>query len=130
MLVRFGKVLVIFALVATIGAHWALLQTVAWTSMIIRYSCHTSLTEAVDMTFDGKHPCCLCKFIQKNRAAEKKRHQDESVPQLSPEIIWQPQVFYFARFHRQGFDYKFQPFLRFDEPLKPPPRNLPAGTLT
>jgi hypothetical protein len=75
--VRFGKFLVVVALVATLGAHWALLQTVAWTTMLADNLQSSSLHEAVTKTFDGKHPCCLCKAITEGKKSEKK---NEAVP--------------------------------------------------
>ena len=80
MLARFGKWLVVAALVSTTGAHWAVLQTVAWTTMLANNLCHQSLTEAVTQTFDGHHPCPLCKAIA---AAKKSEKKSEAV---SPEL--------------------------------------------
>lgn len=76
MLVRLGKVLVVFALVATLGAHWALLQTVAWTTMLANNLQSGSLHDAMAKTFDGEHPCCLCKAIA---AAKKSQQKDQFV---------------------------------------------------
>ena len=53
------------ALFLVIGGPWAVLQTVAWTKMIVDYSQGTTLGEAVAKTFDGEHPCALCKKISK-----------------------------------------------------------------
>ncbi|HTV39434.1 MAG TPA: hypothetical protein VMF08_02575 [Candidatus Sulfotelmatobacter sp.] len=64
-----------FALVATISAHWALLQTVAWTTMLANNLQSRSLHDAVAMTFDGQHPCPLCKAI----AAAKKSEQRNQI---------------------------------------------------
>jgi len=33
---------------------------------------NTSFREAVVKTFDGKHPCCLCKQIAQGKKSEKK----------------------------------------------------------
>jgi hypothetical protein len=71
-LLRCGKWLVIFALVASTGAHWAALQTVAWSTMLANNLCSQSMTEAVTHTFDGRHPCCLCKAIAAAKKSEKK----------------------------------------------------------
>jgi hypothetical protein len=71
-LFRCGKLLVIFALVATTGAHWAVLQTVAWSTMLASNLRCQSMTEAVTHTFDGQHPCCLCKAIAAAKKSEKK----------------------------------------------------------
>jgi hypothetical protein len=73
MLVRFGKIFVVLALVATLGAHWAVLQTVAWTTMLASNLESGSIHDAMAKTFDGMHPCCLCKAI----AAAKKSQQKE-----------------------------------------------------
>lgn len=74
-LVRLGKVLVVFALVATLSAHWALLQTVAWTTMLANNLQSYSLRDATNMTFDGNHPCPLCRAI----AAAKKTEQKNQI---------------------------------------------------
>ncbi|NBU69391.1 MAG: hypothetical protein EBS49_07260 [Verrucomicrobia bacterium] len=60
------------ALFLVIGGPWAVLQTVAWTKMMVDYSRGASLTEAVTKTFDGEHPCGLCKKISKVRQGEQK----------------------------------------------------------
>jgi hypothetical protein len=70
--VRLGKFCVIVALIATTGLHWIGLQTVAWTTMLADNLCTHSVKEAVTETFDGKHPCCLCKAIAAGKKSEKK----------------------------------------------------------
>lgn len=72
MFVRFGKIFVVFALVTMLGAQWTLLQSVAWVGMIVSYSERAPLKEALVQTFDGKHPCCLCKAIAAGKKSEKK----------------------------------------------------------
>lgn len=71
MFARCGKILVITALVLTTGAHWAALQTVAWTTMLAKNLQTDSFSEAVSKTFDGEHPCCMCKAIASGKMAEK-----------------------------------------------------------
>ena len=73
MFVRFGKILVVIALVATLGSHWALLQTIAWTAMLADNLQTHSFSEAVARTFDGKYPCPICRAI----AAGKKSEQNK-----------------------------------------------------
>jgi hypothetical protein len=72
-LARFGKFIVVVALVTTTGLHWAVLQSVAWTTMLADNLRTQSLTEAVTHTFDGEHPCCLCKAIAAGRKSEQKK---------------------------------------------------------
>lgn len=63
----------VIALVLSTGLHWAALQTVAWTTMLAaNLSSQQSLTEAVSQTFDGEHPCPLCKAIAAAQKSEKK----------------------------------------------------------
>ncbi len=54
-----------------LGLHWAALQTVAWTSMVIARAPQVGLTEAVSTTFDGQHPCRLCLVVREGRAADR-----------------------------------------------------------
>src|SRR5262249_43162763 len=62
----------LFAFLAAIGAHWFVLQSVAWTTMLADNLRTSSLPQAVERTFDGKHPCSLCKQIAKGKQTEKK----------------------------------------------------------
>lgn len=72
MLARCGKFFVIVLLVLTTSLHWAALQTVAWTTMLASNLCDDSFSQAVSKTFDGLHPCCLCKAIAAAKKAGKK----------------------------------------------------------
>ena len=60
------------ALFLVAGGHWAMLQGVAWATMVRDFSKTGSLTEAVEKTFDGKHPCAMCKKLSNARASEEK----------------------------------------------------------
>jgi hypothetical protein len=72
-LARLSKWLLALALMVSIGGHWAALQSVAWVGMIIDYSHGSCLTVAIDKTFDGKHPCCLCRAIAAGKKSERKQ---------------------------------------------------------
>ena len=63
----------ILAVLSATGTHWLALQSVAWTTMLAE-NLHTtdSWQTAVTRTFDGRHPCCLCKEIAKDKQSEKK----------------------------------------------------------
>jgi len=71
-LVRIGHALLIVALLAATGGHWALLQTVAWTNMLADNLQTDSLSQALTKTFNGKHPCTMCKEISAAKKSEKK----------------------------------------------------------
>lgn len=65
--------IVALALCVGLGGHWALLQVVAWTGMLISYSQESTIEEALTKTFDGEHPCSMCKKISKGRETEQKQ---------------------------------------------------------
>lgn len=64
--------LLVLALASSIGLHWAFLQVVAWTGMVVAYSQTAPVSEAVAKTFDGQHPCKLCKEIAKAKKSDQK----------------------------------------------------------
>ncbi len=72
MLARLGHYLLILALLGATGGHWTLLQSVAWTTMVVEHARTAPLTVALAKTFDGKHPCQLCKKIEKGRETEQR----------------------------------------------------------
>jgi len=66
----------------TLGLHWATLQAFAWTAMIVERSQTGSLSEAIRTTFDGRHPCKLCKVVRTGQAAEKKSESQLKLQKL------------------------------------------------
>lgn len=52
------------ALVLSLGLHWTVLQSAAWVGMVVAYSKDASIGEALEKTFDGAHPCPLCKMVE------------------------------------------------------------------
>ena len=70
---RLGRILLALAVCASLGLHWAALQTVAWTQMLVTYSQNAAFGEAVKKTFDGEHPCDLCLLVKQGRSEEKKQ---------------------------------------------------------
>jgi hypothetical protein len=68
---RLPRLAIVAALACSLGLHWGLFQSVAWMRMVISYSQAAPLTEALAKTFDGKHPCSLCKEIAKGKQSEK-----------------------------------------------------------
>jgi hypothetical protein len=62
----------VLALACSIGLHWAFLQSFAWTTMLVDNLATTSFSAALQRTFDGKHPCALCKAVAEGKKSEKK----------------------------------------------------------
>jgi hypothetical protein len=69
---RLPRLALVAALACSIGLHWGFLQAVAWVGMLVNYSQNAPFEEAVVKTFDGKHPCALCKRIAQGKRSEKK----------------------------------------------------------
>ena len=60
------------AVFVTGGGHWMVLQSVAWVRMLVTYSQQADFVTAMEQTFDGAHPCPMCKKIGQDRAQERK----------------------------------------------------------
>lgn len=124
MFVRFGKIFVIVALIAATGAHWALLQSVAWTTMLADNLRTHSLSESVARTFDGKYPCPICKAI----AAAKKSGQSREFTLQVTKLEFPPAPENFILVAPSQF--QLLPQLNFfaeslnQKPPTPPPRRL------
>jgi len=87
------KAIAILLLVLALGLQWALLQTVAWTGMLITYSRDASFRDAVVKTFDGEHPCPICHIVKTGRAEQKKSDQAKLATKLDPGLVWNGIVF-------------------------------------
>ena len=69
---RWTRLLLAVALACSLGLPWAFLQTLAWTGMFVGNLTTSSVSAALQRTFDGEHPCALCKAITAGKKAEKK----------------------------------------------------------
>jgi hypothetical protein len=120
------KLLIAVALAASIGLHWACLQVVAWTGMVISYSQDRPVSTAVSNTFDGQHPCKLCKQIAKGKHAEQK--SEFQIESSKVKFACQPGIFVFSM---PPFLWELPapgelPELLSQPPPLPPPRPVPA----
>lgn len=79
---RIGHLLLIVALIGATGTHWVMLQSVAWATMLADHAQTDSFAVAVEKTFDGRHPCALCKQIDKGRKSERKSDQQNDLKKL------------------------------------------------
>jgi hypothetical protein len=121
---RVSKLLLVLALAGSIGMHWAFLQAVAWTGMIVSYAQAAPLGEAMQKTFDGQHPCKMCKQIAKEKQSEKKSEYKFELPKL--EFRHAPTTFLFqapASYWETSTRDENSDRLTYP-PALPPPRNL------
>lgn len=73
MLNRLSRFICILAALQVCGGHWLALQSVAWVGMLANYARGETLGVALEKTFDGEHPCGLCKVVKSGRAEEQKQ---------------------------------------------------------
>lgn len=123
---KLGHVLLIVALLAAVGGHWVVLQSVAWTNMLAENLRTDSVTGAFEKTFDGQHPCCLCQAIKEGKTSEKK--SELPMPLKKIEFVSEQPVFVFSP--PQAFrllpDRSFTLHDFSSQPPVPPPRQLPG----
>jgi hypothetical protein len=121
---RAGKFLVIVTLVLTTGLHWAALQTVAWTMMLADHMRTESVVAAMTHTFDGQHPCCLCKAIARAKKAEQEKQV--AVQALRLEFVPFVENIFIPPTARHPFAHPINTYFPAANhpPLVPPPRRL------
>lgn len=122
--VRLGHILLIIALLGATGGHWTVLQTIAWADMLTKNLQTESVGAAIAKTFDGEHPCKMCKQISAGKKAEKQADLPLQIKKLEfvsirpTWLILAPQVFEVlpeAAFHFESISHR---------PSVPPPRLL------
>jgi hypothetical protein len=121
---QFARIATISALCCAIGLHWVVLQSFAWTSMLIEYSKGAPLCQAIAQTFDGTHPCSLCHVVATGKASEKKTDVQSPVPRI--DIICVARVIRLIS-PVASFDYTLRDFSVSEiehSPPVPPPRVL------
>ena len=112
------------ALVSSFGLHWAFFQSVAWVGMVITYSQDGTFTQALEKTFDGKHPCSLCNHIAQAQKSHNKSDRNLEVKKL--EFISAAQPIAFAspgNFQLQSVGNSSAPQFALTPPV-PPPRHV------
>lgn len=125
-LVKLSKWLLVAMLTFSFGMPWVVLQSVAWLGMAVTYSHETCFTEALAKTFDGRHPCKLCKFVAENQKSEKKPDAQKVETKFDP-FCASKQLFVISSPPAQPQVYV--PGLlvvRNEAPPLPPPRQLPG----
>ncbi len=76
MLRRAARILLIAALMVSIGLHWIVLQSAAWAGMMVRYSLQEgSILTGISQTFDALHPCSMCGVVKQGTQSEQKDPQ-------------------------------------------------------
>ena len=123
---RLPKLALVAALACSLGLHWGFLQSVAWLCMVINYSQDAPLAEAVVKTFDGRHPCSICKHVAQGKRSEKR----SEFPPIGKkfEFSYSTAAFMFAA-PSDSWEARcpvVSPISVTRSPPVPPPRQLPG----
>lgn len=90
---RFVRIIVaVLGCLHLCGGHWGVMQAVAWTNMLIDYSAQDGLMTGAKKTFDGEHPCCMCKAISEGKKQESKS-PDSKLPLPAQGLVLKECVF-------------------------------------
>jgi hypothetical protein len=123
---RLPKLLLALALASSIGLHWAFFQTLAWAQMVISYSQDATLSEALVKTFDGKHPCKLCKNIDESKRSEKKSDSDLDLKKFEFSFVASDFIFSTPTFLDEPGPANESAAALAQTPPVPPPRQFAA----
>ena len=72
----FHKLIILCCALYLSGAHWMVLQTTAWTGMLLSRALSASVAVALESTFDGQHPCRLCEAISSGQQTEERSQKE------------------------------------------------------
>lgn len=75
LLLRSARLGIVLMVCLSLGMHWALLQGIAWTGMILQFASEGTVIEAVQKTFDGQHGCALCAKVKEGRESDREQPQ-------------------------------------------------------
>jgi hypothetical protein len=128
---RLSQTFVVAALVVSIGLHWAVLQSAAWVGMAVAYTVEKgSLSEGLSDTFDGDHPCPLCKAVKQGQDAETKT-QDDQAPtskikevKLTLALVSVPKFVFSPSVPQCWITTSSRLMTRQEPPVTPPPERL------
>lgn len=85
---QLSNILLVAALMISIGAPWAVLQSLAWVGMTVAYSVREgSVVEGVSQTFDGRHRCVLCQTVADGTRSEAGRDDATLIPAAEKLIL-------------------------------------------
>ena len=89
--------------------------------MVISYSQCSSIKEGLSETFDGKHPCKLCKIVAEGKKSEQKQ-EALKLTKMDPFPICQLKPLFVPPLTPGIFPADATSLDRTEVPLTPPPR--------
>ena len=113
----------------SIGLHWAVLQSAAWVGMAVAYSVEKgSVVEGLSDTFDGDHPCPLCKLVNEGVKTEQAPKDGQTPPakakelKLTLSLVSVPNFVFPSKTPQDWSTISSTASERHERPLTPPPQ--------
>jgi hypothetical protein len=80
---------IVLLLCLSLGLHWALLQGIAWTGMILSFAREGTVIEAVQKTFDGQHACALCTKVKEGQTSDQNQptHSGQTLKKIDAVLV-------------------------------------------
>ncbi|HSP44143.1 MAG TPA: hypothetical protein VLO11_14810 [Luteolibacter sp.] len=69
-----------------------LVQQAAWVNMLVSYTQERGLKRGVIETFDGNHPCGLCKAAESIREQRDDTEEPAAPQEVRPNLAWGPMM--------------------------------------
>ena len=126
--IHHARLLLLLAAALSLGLHYAVVQVVGWVNMTVEYSHKAPFSEALVMTFDGKHPCELCKLVEqemgKDTPDDPRTPEHKAELKLPPVVCWVDGIRLLPPSHESLPWEKRDDSARFrrERPPLPPPR--------
>jgi hypothetical protein len=90
-------------------------------SMLVSFSQQGGLEEAISKTFDGKHPCKLCKLVSEGKKAEHKQAELNVLKKEQLACFFVILPFFTPALPLPHTVFEQTAIVRHDPPLKLPP---------
>jgi len=90
--------------------------------MLVSYSQQDGLSAAIEKTFDGKHPCKICKVVKKGSADEHEKQVVKSATKIDWILSDKSVVAWTATWVEVEWQADDFGHLRFVSPSIPPPK--------
>ncbi len=121
-----GAAVCLLTLFLSAGGHWAVLQSIAYTGMLIEFAQKDSLGIAVQKTFDDRFACGLCPKIRagytKERQAPPAVSGSEHLPEFTVQTV---DPLFFVPTKVAEIPFVPRPQIDFSNaPPTPPPRGF------
>jgi hypothetical protein len=96
--VTFLRTITALLLILLMQGPAMLVQEVAWVNMLVTYTQERGLKRGIIETFDGEHPCEMCKTAQKLRQQSDNPEEPAAPQKTRPNLAWGPMMIPAGRF--------------------------------